>query len=381
MAEDTRKRKISFSSEYPYERWFGTEILDHKPSSIRMDFMKSGRAPLLMGHDQRLVIGVIESVSIDSKDKMGRAEVRFSRSDFAEEKLRDVDDGILVNVSTGYRVHEMVLEKQSDAGDTYRITDWEPLEASLVGIPADPSVGVGRQASPNELEVRSPHIEQVDTPPPQGKGKTMTQEKDPAADPNAATKVTAIEAEKQRREAIINLCKANRIDSRVEARWIQDGAALETVAKEILDVMEERCKQRPTGAAELGLSRSDTQKYSILRAMRVLRWGHLDPKFRSEAAFELECSAAVGKKLNRGDGASSILIPTDVLSRPIDPAIANRAMATTPGSKGGYMVNVENMGFIDILRNRSVAMRWAARTALGPRRQRDVPAPDRQGRR
>jgi hypothetical protein len=57
-----------------------------------------------------------------------------------------VDDGILVNVSTGYRVHEMVLEKQSDSGDTYRVTDWEPLEASLVGIPADPTVGVGRSA-------------------------------------------------------------------------------------------------------------------------------------------------------------------------------------------------------------------------------------------
>jgi hypothetical protein len=60
MAEDTRKAKLSFSSENPYERWFGTEILDHNPKSIRMDFMKSGRAPLLMSHDAALVIGIIE---------------------------------------------------------------------------------------------------------------------------------------------------------------------------------------------------------------------------------------------------------------------------------------------------------------------------------
>jgi hypothetical protein len=69
-----------------------------------------------------------------------------------------------------------------------------------------------------------------------------------------------------------------------------------------------------------------------------------------------------------------------VLRRPIDAQDRNqRAMATTPGSKGGYMVNVENMGFIEILRNRSVATRMGARTLSGLTGQRDVPAPDRQG--
>jgi HK97 family phage major capsid protein len=42
-----------------------------------------------------------------------------------------------------------------------------------------------------------------------------------------------------------------------------------------------------------------------------------------------------------------------------------RAMATQPGSKGGYMVSVTNMGFIDILRNRSVAMAMGARQLSG----------------
>src|SRR5688572_20306660 len=123
---DSRTRDLSFSSEYPYKRWFGTEILDHNQKSVRMDFMKSGRAPLLMSHDQREVIGIIEKASIDAKSKVGRASARFSRSAQAEDKLRDVDDGILVNVSTGYRVHEMVLEKATDTEDTYRVTDWEP---------------------------------------------------------------------------------------------------------------------------------------------------------------------------------------------------------------------------------------------------------------
>ncbi len=40
-------------------------------------------------------------------------------------------------------------------------------------------------------------------------------------------------------------------------------------------------------------------------------------------------------------------------------------MATQPGSKGGYLVHVENMGFIDILRNRSVALSMGARNLSG----------------
>lgn len=373
MAEDTRKRKISFSSEYPYERWFGTEILDHKPSSIRMDFMKSGRAPLLMSHDQRLVIGVIESASIDSKDKMGRADVRFGRSAYATEKLADVDDGILVNVSTGYRVHELVLEKQSDKeGDTYRVTDWEPLEASLVGIPADPTVGVGRATAGPDI-TRAEVIPEtatvaVDEPVPVtttaqvARRIDMTTQVTVAADPSAAVKITAVEAEKERREAIANLCKSNKIDARVEARWIEEGTQLHVVARELLNVMEERGKAKPSVVAHLGLSGSETTRYSLIRAIRALKFP--TPANLAAAGFEIECSRAVGQKLNRGD-TGSIFLPAEVLTRSMDPTFMERAMATTPGAKGGYMVNVTNMGFIDILRNRSVAIKMGARQLSG----------------
>jgi HK97 family phage major capsid protein len=378
MSENNRTRSISFSSEHPYERWFGTEILDHKPSSIRMGFMRSGRAPLLMGHDQRAVIGIVESATIDSKTKMGRAEVRFSRSDFASDKLRDVDDGILVNVSTGYRVHEMVLEKQSDAGDTYRVTDWEPLEASLVGIPADPTVGVDRSAAPinavREVQIAEPQArapvtpstEQVPTPavPAIRKESTMDKDENAAAGENAGKKITAIEAEKERREAIGHLCKSNKIDGRVEARWIEEGTPLNQVARELVDVMEERGKARPALAAELGLSASDTKKYSLFRAIRALKFGAGNPRLMEDAAFEIECSRAVAKQLGR-DLTSSILIPAEVLTKSLPADVMARAMATTQGATGGYLVGVENMGFIDILRNRSVAMRMGARRLSG----------------
>jgi HK97 family phage major capsid protein len=367
MAEDTRKRNLSFSSEYPYKRWFGTEILDHNPKSVRMDFMESGRAPLLMGHDQREVIGIIETARIDGKGKVGRAVARFSRGADASEKLRDVDDGILVNVSTGYRVHEMVLEKSTDTEDTYRVTDWEPLEASLVGIPADPSVGIGRQSG--EIETRAERIPNVSvsttTAQPAAQGAKMADE-NAAAGASADKTPDPIAVERERIKAIENLCTAYKIDARTQQKWVEDGTRIEGdkgVSAEILRVMEERGKQKPLAATTLGLTSRETNQYSLFRAIRAMRYGHQNPKFMEEARFELECSHSVAKQLKR-ELTTSILVPAEVLQRPIG-AEAARAMATTPGSKGGYLVNVQNMGFIDILRNRSVSMTMGARVLSG----------------
>ena len=41
----------------------------------------------------------------------------------------------------------MVLQSSEDDKEVFRITDWEPMEVSLVAVPADSSVGFGRDAS------------------------------------------------------------------------------------------------------------------------------------------------------------------------------------------------------------------------------------------
>ena len=62
--------------------------------------------------------------------------------------------------------------------------------------------------------------------------------------------------------------------------------------------------------------------------------------------------------------AQSLLVPAEVLQRPLGEA-AVRALSTVPGSKGGYLVGVQNMGFVDVLRARSVAFRMGARILSG----------------
>ncbi len=140
--EQARTAWLSIASEEPYERWWGVEVLDVRKGSIRDARLKSG-APLLVNHDTDQQVGVVERFEITG-DKRLRILARFSRSARAEEIWRDVLDGIRRNTSVGYVIHDLVLEKQEEAISTYRVTDWEPLEGSLVAVPADPTVGVGR---------------------------------------------------------------------------------------------------------------------------------------------------------------------------------------------------------------------------------------------
>ena len=74
--------------------------------------------------------------------------VRFGKSARAEEVWQDVLGGIRRNVSVGYMIHKATLVESNEGVETYRVNDWEPFEVSLVSVPADASVGVGRSAQP-----------------------------------------------------------------------------------------------------------------------------------------------------------------------------------------------------------------------------------------
>jgi hypothetical protein len=108
----------------------------------------------------------------------------------AQEIYQDVCDGIRSLVSVGYQIHELKLSKQSDTeGDEYLVTDWEPHEGSIVAVPADPTVGVGREAE--ELFVRS--LLNRSTPPvkPPSTTEKATMEKPRRSKPSPPSKLEA----------------------------------------------------------------------------------------------------------------------------------------------------------------------------------------------
>jgi len=120
------------------------EVLGHSAGDINMEFINSGRAPLLLDHDMTKQIGVIEEFKLDETAKRTTAVVRFGKSALAREVFEDVADGIRMNISVGYRIDK--LERYQDNDETYYKAQWTPMEVSSVSVPADQSrlVGVGR---------------------------------------------------------------------------------------------------------------------------------------------------------------------------------------------------------------------------------------------
>ena len=143
-----RKFILSFSSEEPYTRWWGIEILDHSEGAVDLTRLNEIGC-LLFNHDRDEVIGKINRAWIENE--RGMAEVEFDSDDKAEVIYQKVKSGTLKGVSVGYIIdswEEVMANKQSADG---RFTGpcevarkWTPYEISIVSVPADPTVGVGR---------------------------------------------------------------------------------------------------------------------------------------------------------------------------------------------------------------------------------------------
>ena len=147
--ENGKKFELSFSSEEPYMRWFGNEILDHAEEAVDLTRL-SEMGVVLYNHKRDDVIGKITRVWLE--DNRGRAEIEFDSDDLSETIRQKVESGTLKGVSVGYMVdswEEVMPGKQSADG---RFTGpcsiarkWAPYEISIVSIPADTTVGVGRE--------------------------------------------------------------------------------------------------------------------------------------------------------------------------------------------------------------------------------------------
>ena len=148
--EASRTIEVSFSSEEPVERYWGIEILDHSPKACDLSRLNT-RGPVLMDHSGHDQVGVIEKAWLDKDAVKHRAKLRFGQSARAKEIWQDILDGIRSNVSVTYNIEEIVLESQTDGQNTYRVRKWCPSEISIVAIPADTTVGVGRAEVPSPI--------------------------------------------------------------------------------------------------------------------------------------------------------------------------------------------------------------------------------------
>lgn len=113
------------------------EELGISEDTIRLERFNNG-APFLLNHDHHSVesqVGVITGARVEDGNLV--ADVRFSKREGVNDIFNDVKDGILRNVSVGYRIHELTEVGKDEGIPILRATDWEPMELSLVTIPFD----------------------------------------------------------------------------------------------------------------------------------------------------------------------------------------------------------------------------------------------------
>jgi HK97 family phage major capsid protein/HK97 family phage prohead protease len=332
---EDRTYEFPFSSEFPVARYFGNEILSHEEKAADLSRLNDG-APLLFNHNPDRVIGVVEGARIDSKGRRGYARVRFSRNPFAQEVLSDVKDGVLRNVSFGYSIDKM---EERGSGD-FVATAWAPYEVSIVSVPADKTVGIGRALTPTE-----PAASAAPSPDPLPSMESTTPDL-------AVVRAEAAEAERSRIAEISALCDKHNMGE-MGRQLVESGRSIDEARAAVLDKMNIPQEPVNMSAADLGMSEKEARSFSFLRAINYLS-NPTDRAAREAAAFEIEASDAAATKLGRQ--SRGITIPQEVLRRDLNVGAA---------TAGGNLVEtmLDSGSFIDLLRNAS-ALDQAGATVL-----------------
>jgi len=337
--EESRRVRVGVSSEEPVERSFGMEVLGHSADDINMEFINSGRAPLLLDHDMEKQIGVIEEFKLDETAKRTTAVVRFGKSALAQEIFEDVADGIRMNISVGYRVDKLTRMNKDD--ENYYKAQWTPMEVSSVSVPADQSrlVGVGRSKDKQNIN----NIEVI----------TM-ENKDINLDEVRTQTIDEAKAEfKRNSKEIIDLAaRHNKRDLADKA--IADGISVEEFRGVLLENISNNTPLETP--SEIGMTKEEVREFSLVRAIRAMA-NPSDRRAQEEAAFEFECSAEAARQY--GKDAQGIMLPAEVLSN------WGKRDADVTDNAGLVAEDYKGSDFIDILRNESSVMRAGATMLRG----------------
>jgi HK97 family phage major capsid protein len=384
IKEEARTVDLAFSSEEPVLRGWGIEILDHSPGAMRLGRTNQG-IPLLFNHDRDAHLGVLEDCRCD--DGKARGTARFSRSALAEEKWRDVSDGILKDVSVGYAVHylqeiqpkelspDLVKLAAQEKLPVYRITDWEPFEASLVTVPADPTVGVGRTAEPDPEggdekceedlpPTPTPVIEEVRNMPEPKADIDLTHYEQDMEKQRKRAGDDAREKERSRVQGINDIYEKFRayVPEFIRRKAVDEGMPLQDYQDIVLKRIGDG-SPIDTPVTELGLSKHEIRRYSITRAI-LSQW----KESNVDASFERACHSEIERRL--GVASKGIFVPFDVMRQPADPkGTGRRDLSVGTAAAGGYLVGTDHLGseFIDLLRNMMLIRQLGAKVLSGLR--------------
>jgi HK97 family phage major capsid protein len=408
--QDDRTIELSVSSDADgIRQWVPgigavREVLGHDPTEVILDrFQGPHGGPLLFNHNFGELIGRFTATAL--VDGKLRGTARFGNSPLAESLWRDLCDGILVDVSITYDYDARDIEITETDGEGHpaaiRVKRWTPYEVSFVTVPADASVGVDRSKrdededeqekdedddrsedtddededdeerseSEDEDDDRSEDDEDEDN---EERSESEDDEDEKDEDDEERSKprnkapqkpltppiTTARQGRKDKNmkpkgakpdrvAEILKLADHFNVETEKRNAWIESGASVSAVRKEILDGFQRESKPLPPMSDQIGLTKDERNKYSVAKAVRYLITQ--DP---AEGAFEREVSAAMAKTLGLSQSRSGILVPTDMQMRATQ-------QVKTP-EHGGNLVFKEYMGFLEMLKDAAVVLQMGA---------------------
>lgn len=414
---EARTCELSFSSEFPVERWYGREVLSHAPGAADLQRLNDG-GNLLWGHNPDDVLGVIERAWIGD-DKRGHAVVRFGKDERGTWAMNQVQDKVIRNVSFMYLASDYVCETDDpdsySEDDTYTAQRWEAFEISLLSIPADPTVGVGRGAAEQLTQTRVHVVTRAraqpsaaaEQPPEEGNtmkrkhilqnavgesttagGTTTGAAPTPAAPaaPTAQDWENLRRAERERQSAITAL----------GARWnnpelarlhIEGGSTIEQARAAFLEALDKNApRTTPVGGASVDLTEGEKREFSYMRAVRAL----ISQDWK-EAGFERSVSNELAKQLGRDSSGTSFFLPNNLPFAPNEEhlrawqMLSSQGRAGVPQLRAPYQVGTAVQGgnlvqtqllydnFIEVLRNQLVTAALGARYLTGLVGNVDIP--------
>lgn len=234
---ECREFDVVFSTGATVRRnsWGGRfdEQLLMGPENVRLDRINAGGAFLNShnGYDLSGQIGVVIPGSARIENGVGVARIRLSEREDVAPIAQDIAAGILRNISVGYAIKGTRITERDGLPDLVEVIDWEPMEISLVPVPADAGA-----------QVRSAEVAGGDIPQESPARKEHTMEELELARQDAAKQ------ERGRVAEILRSANKLKIAPEVYQPLIDNGTDLGEARAAIIDAAAARADSVPTSA-------------------------------------------------------------------------------------------------------------------------------------
>lgn len=138
---EARTIEVAFCSEQPVSRIIDDqlyyEILLCSEDNVDLRRLNN-KGAVLFNHDRDKLLGAVVEARIDA-DRVGRATLKISNVGLGNTMWGMIQEGILSHISIGYNIYDYRMDDNNII-----VTNFEIYEISLVTVPADETVGIGR---------------------------------------------------------------------------------------------------------------------------------------------------------------------------------------------------------------------------------------------